>query len=419
MKAIRFLFAGIFLLLWNIVVPGQHDMAQAQALCTCPAGYPNYNPATKTCASTGYYIVTVPAICGSNGFNVVGQVAASLQQNSFSTVAGVLRTARDRLQGNGPAGSTTSGISGYSPVDFDESFGMLDYASNGAAKNPLAILKAPPASPAAPAAGPSWAFWSEAFGDWERRSPLDAADIGRTQTSDGAHAGFDATWQNAITAGDFVVGGVVGSWMRAKVNLSGVPGGFTLEGPGVGVYSMYIRGPFSADLTGKVDFLSLVEDFGGFVPNASTDVTNAGLAGNVQYRSKFGERGYIEPTMGFSMTRTMFGDNAATIGLTDATIVRLQGGARFGNVFEVNGIVVEPVLGLLLYDNVVAEGTTLPTSQFAIPIAPTDRGLLRGEADPELNLDFKNGYSAYVRGTVRVGSEMFGAGGKVGVRKQF
>jgi len=414
MKAMRFLFAGIFLLLWNIVVPGQHDVALAQAACTCPAGYA-YDPTTNTCTFSVY--LRVPATCRSSSFNVVGQVAASLQQNSFSTVAGVLRTARDRLQGNGPTGSTTSGISGYSPVDFDESFGLLSYGSIASAKNPLAVFKAPPA--AAPAPGPTWAVWSEAFGDWERRSPLNADDIGRTQTSEGAHAGFDATWQNTLTAGDFVVGGVVGSWMRAKVNLSALPGGFTLEGPGVGVYSMYVLGPFSADLTGKVDFLSLAEDFGSLVPNASTDVTNAGLSGNIQYKSKLGPHGYIEPTMGFSMTRTMFGDNAAAIGLTDATTVRLQAGARFGSTFEVNGVVIEPVLGLLLYENVVAEGTTLPTTAFAIPIAPTDRGLVRGEVDPELNLDFGNGYSAYARGIVRFGSEMFGGGGKLGLRKQF
>jgi hypothetical protein len=415
MKATRFLFAGLFLLLWNVVVPGQHDVARAQATCACPAGYPNYNPATNTCASTGRSSVSIPLVCRSN-YSFAGQAAANLQQNSFSTVAGVLHAARDRLQGDGTAGTTTSGISGYSPVDFDDSFGLLGYSPNGASKNPLMNVKAPAATPAA---GPSWALWSEAFGDWERRNPLNADDIGRRQTSGGAHAGFDATWQNTITAGDFLVGGMVGSWMKTTVSLMGAPGGFTLEGPGVGAYAMYIRGPFEADLTGKVDFLSLAEDFGGFAPNASTDVTNAGLAGNIQYRNKIGRGGYIDPTVGFSMTRTMFGDNAAAIGLKDATTVRLQAGARFGNVFEVNGIVVEPILGLLLYENVVAEGTSISTAPIAIPIAPTDRGLLRGEADPELNLGFNNGYSAYLRGMVRFGGELFGAGAKMGLRKQF
>ena len=55
----------------------------------------------------------------------------------------------------------------------------------------------------------------------------------------------------------------------------------------------------------------------------------------------------------------------------------------------------------------------------ALPIAPTDQGLLRGEVDPELNVDFNNGYSAYLRGVFRFGSEMFGANAKLGIRKQF
>jgi autotransporter-like protein len=243
--------------------------------------------------------------------------------------------------------------------------------------------------------------------------------VGRKQVSGGAHVGVDAIWQNNITAGDFVVGGLLGSWMKMDVTLVGPPGGFTLEGPGVGAYSMYILGSFSADLTAKADFLSLREDFGGFFPTAATDVTNLGLSGNVQHKNKIGSTGFFEPTAGFSLTQTMFGDNADSLGLKNATTVRVQGGARFGSTFTVNGIIIEPILGLLVYENVVAEGTSISTNPIAIPIAPTDRGLVRGEVDPELNFDFNNGYSAYLRGIIRFGNEMLGANAKVGVRKQF
>jgi hypothetical protein len=415
MNATRFLLAGLFLLSWNIVVPGQHDVAQAQSTCACPAGYPGYDSRTNTCNSGYPSFLTVPLICRSNPAGI-GQAAATLQQGSFSTVAGVMQSVRDGLQGNKPAGSG-SGITPYSRVDFDESFGLLDYASSTKPKNPLAYLKAPAAAPVDP--GPKWAVWSEAFGDWERRGPLNADDVGRKQASGGAHVGIDAIWQNNIAAGDFVVGGLLGSWLKTNVTLVGPPGGFTLEGPGVGAYSMYILGPFSVDLTAKADFLSLREDFGGFFPTAATDVTNAGLSGNVQYKNKIGSTGYFEPTAGFSLTRTMFGDNAASLGLQDATTVRVQGGARFGNTFTVNGIIIEPILGLLVYENVVAEGTSITTTPIAIPIAPTDRGLVRGEVDPELNFDFNNGYSAYVRGLVRFGNDMLGINAKMGVRKQF
>jgi hypothetical protein len=412
MNSKHVLFAG--LLLPSLLAA---DRALAQTTCACPSSLLSFDSATNTCTGfVGRRIVSVPLVC--RPYLAVGQAAASLQQNSFSTVSGMLGTVRDRLQGSNSA-STTSTISRYSADAFDESFGLLGYAPN--ARNPLMPLKAPPAAAASTpiATGPKWSVWSEAFDDWERRNPLNADDIGRRQWSGGAHAGIDAIWQNSVTAGDFVVGGLLGSWMKTKVNLVGPMAGFTLQGPGVGAYAMYILGPFAADLTGKVDFLRLAEDFGGQFPDAFADVTNAGLSGNIQYKNKIGSTGYIEPTAGFSMTRTMFGDSAAAIGLKDASTVRVQGGARIGNTFEVNGIIVEPIVGLLVYSNVVAEGTSIQTTPIAIPIAPTDHGLVRGEVDPELNLDFNNGYSAYLRGVFRFGGEMFGANVKVGLRKQF
>src|SRR5262249_1025574 len=154
------------------------------------------------------------------------------------------------------------------------------------------------------------------------------------------------------------------------------------EGPGVGLYSMYINGAFSADLVGKFDFLNLHEDLAGLAPNQSIDILNAGVSGNVQYKTRIGSRGFVEPTLGFSFTRTMFGDNAALMGLQDGSTLRLQGGARFGAAFDVNGISVEPTFALLAYSNVIAEGTSISTVAVPIPITPTDQGLLRGEADP-------------------------------------
>jgi hypothetical protein len=419
MNARRVLFAGMLLPLLA-VLPASIDRAQAQTSCSCPSGL-SPNPATKTCS--GFVIilsfptyVSTPLVC--RPYLAVGQAASSLQQSSFSTVSGMLGNVRDRLQGGGST-STTSSISRYSAADFDESFGLLGFAPND--RNSTMPVKAPTAAPApAPiATGPKWSVWSEAFDDWERRNPLNADDVGRRQWSGGAHAGVDAIWQNALTANDFVVFGLLGSWMKTKVNLVGPMAGFTLEGPGVGAYGMYILGGFSADLTGKVDFLRLAEDFGGQFPDAFADVTNAGLSGNIQYKSKVGSSSYFEPTAGFSFTRTMFGDNAASLGLTDASTLRVQGGARLGTTFEVNGITVEPLVALLTYSNVVAEGTSIQTLPVALPIAPTDHGLVRGEVDPELNLDFNNGYSAYVRGIVRFGGELFGAQAKIGLRKQF
>jgi hypothetical protein len=445
MKLRRILSGSVFALLFGYAVFGGVDLAQAQSICSCPAGSTNLGGGRCQTLSCPAGLTLVGGLCEGGSpppdrappparsptvttFNAscraatpnIGQIAASQQQLSFATVEGVLRTRRDQLQG--PLGSQPGAASplASSASDVDESLRLLGYAPNGdkgpvygAVANP--IYKAPPAM----AAGPTWAAWVEGLGDWEKRTPLNANDVGRTQDTYGVHAGFDGTWQNAWLPGDFVVAGLVTNWTSSRINLTGSPASLRLEGPGVGLYSMYINGPVSADLVGKLDFLSLDEDLAGLgLPNGSIGVTNAGLSGNIQYKNKFGAS-FVEPTAGFSFTRTMFGDNAALMGLQDGSTLRLQAGARFGTAFNAYGISFEPTLAVLAYSNVIADGTTVATVPVPVPVTPTDQGLLRGEVDPELNVDFNNGYSAYVRGSVRFGSEMVGGFAKVGLRKQF
>jgi hypothetical protein len=441
MKLTRVLGGGVLAFLFSYAIFGSVDFAQAQSICSCPAG--SNSIGGGRCQTTALFCAdgsqalpsegggffcrddSTPSPRVSNatcraGTPQIGQIAASQQQLSFSTVAGVLRTRRDQLQG--PLGSQSvppSPLMGYSTFNLDDSFAALGYAPRadrspvyGADKNPL--YKAAPAV----AAGPTWATWVEGVGDWEKRSALNANDIGRTQNTYGVHAGLDATWKNTLLPGDFIVAGLVTNWTSSRINLTDTSTTLRLEGPGVGLYSMYINGGFSADLVGKLDFLTLKEDFAGLAPNGSIDVTNAGISGNVQYKNKFGAS-FLEPTAGFSFTRTMFGDNAALMGLQDGSTLRLQAGARFGAAFTANGISFEPTLALLAYSNVIADGTTVATVPVPVPVTPTDQGLVRGEVDPELNLDFNNGYSAYIRGSVRFGSELVGGSAKVGLRKQF
>ena len=429
MKVTTVLSGSALAFLVGCGVFGSVDVAQAQSICSCPSvanavSSPQLLPSGKCLNNVcnipigpqgcdgSVVTTTTNAICHS-GTPQIGQIAASQQQTSFSTVASVLRARRDQLQG--PLGSpsvSSSPLMGYSTFNLDDSYRLLGYAPGE--KN--AFVKAPPA-PAA-AAGPTWATWVEGIGDWEKRDPLNANDIGRTQNTYGVHAGLDATWQNTWLPGDFVVLGLVTNWTTSHINLTGSPASLRLDGPGVGLYSMYINGGFSADLVGKWDFLNLKEDFAGIIPDSSIGVTNAGVSGNIQYKNKFGNS-FFEPTAGFSFTRTMFGDNAALMGLQDGSTLRLQAGARFGAVFDINGIGVEPTLALLAYSNVIADGTSVSTVSVPVPVVPTDKDRVRGEADPELNLDFKNGYSAYVRGTVRFGGELVGGSAKIGLRKQF
>jgi hypothetical protein len=432
MKRTRSAVCSGVLALWLCFgIFGTTDVAEAQSVCSCPAGSTNLGggrcqtiscPAGTTLMDGvclgGDQRATRPTTTISNGScrsatPQIGQIAVSQQQLSFSTVAGVLRGRRDELQGTlGSPSTPASPVMGYSPFNLDDNAGLLGYASTGS-KNPL--YKAPPT---AVSTAPTWAAWAEGLGDWERRGALNAFDIGRTQSTYGAHAGFDGTWKNAWLPGDFMVAGLVTSYMATHVDLSGSPATLQLEGPGIGLYAMYVNGGFSADLIGKADFLNLKEDLAGIAPNGSIGVTNTGVSGNLQYKNKI-DGGFIEPTIGFSFTRTMFGDTAALMGLQDGSTLRLQGGARFGKTFDVNGISIEPTLALLAYSNVVANGTTLATVAVPVPVTPTDQGLLRGEIDPELNFNFNNGYSAYLRGSVRFGDELVGGFAKIGVRKQF
>ena len=181
MKGTRVLSGSVFAFLFGYAILGGADFAQAQSICSCPASVPpipaSVNLGGGKCqtfvfADTDSGFAPGPiinAICRA-GTPQIGQIAASQQQLSFSTVAGVLRTRRDQLQGPlGSPSSPPSPLMGYSTFNIDDSFAALGYAPRGE-KNPL--YKAAPAP--AVAAGPTWATWVEGVGDWEKRNALNA-----------------------------------------------------------------------------------------------------------------------------------------------------------------------------------------------------------------------------------------------------
>jgi hypothetical protein len=149
----------------------------------------------------------------------------------------------------------------------------------------------------------------------------------KTRTS-AAQAGVDATWKGLTAADDALVVGLVGSFTSTHVSYDGSPTKTKLEGPGVGLYTTYVKGGFSVDLTTKFDFLQMTSDFASMTPTISVGVTNAGLSGNIQYKQDLGHDSFVEPTGGFSFTRTMFGSGAEASGLADSSDLRLQAGAR-------------------------------------------------------------------------------------------
>jgi hypothetical protein len=369
----------------------------------------------------------IPATCGvalsgtsqnAAYAQAVGHVAASQQQISFNGILSIIQVRREQLQGllPVPGGSRPLGYMPSSLSSFDSNTSALSYTDkSNQSTSPFANFKAQ----APTVSGPAWATWGQAFGDWEHDSAITTADIAHTTSTYGVQVGADGTWQGLTPAGGALVAGLVGSWMDSNVTFNGTPTSLRLEGGGIGLYQTFLQGAFSEDVTTKFDFLQLNENLGPGIPVNLVGITNAGVSGNAQYLVKFDKGYFIEPTTGFSFTRTIFGAGASALGLQDATTLRLQGGARFGTTWETNGATFEASVKTLIYSDVVAQGTSIVAGALGAGILPTDQGLIRGEIDPELSICLPENYTVTLSGNARFGEDLVAGSVKVALRKQF
>ena len=287
-----------------------------------------------------------------------GQIAASQQQQSFWGVQMMLQQRHDQLQGTLGGHGMSSRISGYSSSDFDADTNALGYDSQSQKTNPLASSAYAAAPPSAPA-NPVWGGWAQGMGNWERDDALSTTDIGHFTSTYTAQGGLDRTWQGLAASDDALVVGIVSSWTASHVSYDNSPTTMQLVGPGVGMYGKYVRGGFSADLTTKFDFLQMSQDFAGVAPNTSIGITNAGLSGNLQYKVTWADNNFVEPTAGFTFTRTIFGSGAAALNLEDLNTVRLQAGARLGTTWQVNGVSIDSSLKALVYGDAIVTGSSI------------------------------------------------------------
>jgi hypothetical protein len=365
----------------------------------------------------------VPAICPLRDVNI-GQIAASQQQQSFWGINQILQQKRDHLQYTPVPSSTGSGPSGYASSPLTDGSQVLSYSSGTNSKgtkktDPFAgiINQAPPAQTT-----PLYGTWVQGLGDWERDKALNAGDLGHYNNTYTVQGGIDRTFLGVLSADDAFVIGLVGSETSSHVDYFNTPTALRLVGPGVGVYSEYVKGGFSGDLTAKFDFLQLTEDFEGVTPNVGINVLNSGLSGNVQYKFSAAGNSFFEPTMGFTLTHTSFGSGAVALALEDAYTVRLQAGGRVGTTWDLGrGITVDGNVKLVAYGNAIAQGTAAsgPIGGVILPIAPTDAGLILGEVDPELCFNLPNDYSLTLSGQARFGNALAGGSAGVNLRKQW
>jgi hypothetical protein len=78
---------------------------------------------------------------------------------------------------------------------------------------------------------------------------------------------------------------------------------------------------------------------------------------------------------------------------------------------------VTTVLTGLLYENVTVTGGALQNDTFGTgPLIISDEGKLRLQGIFALNFNYGNGLTSFVQADIRGGEDLFGAGGKAGVR---
>jgi hypothetical protein len=300
------------------------------------------------------------------------------------------------------------------------------------------------------------AAWAYGFGGYERRTadfqttfqavngPVVPENVNVVSNTGiwGVVSGADLTFPIG-TAGALITGVLTG-YMASDVNLSAIstsptinnPGTTSsathihLNGPSAGAYATAFQGPVSGDLTFKADFLNINENVFQALgccnpPHLSfgTDfahVDNLSAIGNLNYRFPLYPNAWVEPTVGFNYTYSLYNSAAQALGLASGYVLRLQVGPRLGADFFWYHVHVTPTITALIYDDVIVTGGPIVNGAFVGgPLLPSDEGQLRGEGIFAVNFDYGNGLSSFVLGMIYGGQDLFGAGGKAGLRYQW
>ncbi|MCW6508874.1 autotransporter outer membrane beta-barrel domain-containing protein [Lichenifustis flavocetrariae] len=216
-----------------------------------------------------------------------------------------------------------------------------------------------------------------------------------------------------------------------------------LSGASTGAYATYFSGPFTADLTFKADIFDLNESFAdqlaftvnvdnagnlvapgvnAFSGTGSGGLTNLSTFGNLSYRlDAFGPI-WIEPTVGFQYTASLFDGRAKReLGLDNGDLLMVQGGARVGtDTILANQSRLSTSLTGLVFSDVIVDGGFIQGGFFGTNLlAKSDEGKVRGRGILAVNYDVGNGVNLFAQGDVYGGDRLFGAGGKGGLRVQW
>lgn len=319
---------------------------------------------------------------------------------------------------------------------------------------------------------PRWGVFAQGYGDYEERTgrsgstmsypgiaPIPITILTKSNTTSmGFVGGIDYTTRGLFSSDDGLIFGVLGGYSESEVKISSrilstdpslLGDGYSslrarATGGSVGAFATYFTGPLSVDALYKVDFYNLNESFTDLAAftlagstviagAGSTSLTNHSLVGNINYRIPLSGSFWLEPTAGIQARWVDYASSAAQLGLANGHLLRIQGGARLGWDFDYAGIKITPIITGLAYSDVTVTGgfvefgqgggfgatsTQLGVSGTSV-INIRQQGLLRGQGILTVVADFGNGWSGFVQGDVRGGKDLFGAGGKGGIRYQW
>jgi hypothetical protein len=436
--------SSIAALLAIAVINFSSSPADAQGSVFCPPDRPVFQAGNCTSQDGSDGSLAAPALAAQS----VSQISQSVTQQSNSATTQALGKRRAE---EGGASGTTSEVMMFAP----ESFLKLSYQDSSpvASSTPSSVYKAEPVD-----TGVHPAMWAYGFGGFERRTadflttfqdesrptvPVNVNVVSNTGIW-GVVSGADLTFSNIGPGGGVLIAGVLTGYMSSDVNLSAIstsptpnnPGTTSstnhirLNGPSAGAYATAFQGSVSADLTFKVDFLNIndsffqsfgccpVSGFSGGTPSSHVD--NLSAIGNFNYRFPLYRNVWIEPTVGFNYTYSLYDNSAQALGLANGYVLRLQEGARVGSDFFWHNVHVTPTITGLLYDDVTVTGGPIVNGSFVGgQLLPSDQGKPRGEGIFAMNFDYGNGLSSFVSGAIYGGEDLFGAGGKAGLRYQW
>ena len=302
--------------------------------------------------------------------------------------------------------------------------------------------------------------WAQVYGDYERHSNLAPGSIDnptRTQKTFGQIAGLDTTYRRGNEALQL---GILGGHSETRSRFTDTPNVMSArqeqDGGFIGAYGSYQLGRFAIDGLAKADFFQhsqravlrrTRQDIISCPPESDPTATvllidpgtpltkevpfnqlrngqvpehNYTVSSNAYYRYDLGGNSWFEPTAGIRFTYTDFGRDAFALDLQDGRVLRLQAGARIGSSWDVGSryTFAASLLGLV-YSDVWVDGFTLVDTGFVSTVSNVDEGKLRGLGQINLKLDNGRGVSYGAEVAVRGGEDVWGVGGRLGVRYEW